>query len=68
MFSESVSYVDSDGEVRFTLQMIVWRQEPNRGSQRQIQISSDPLEIDENRFSDPILEVDSDGEVRFPLE
>ena len=52
-------------EVRFTLNMIVWRREPNRGRQRQIRISSNPLEIDENCYTDPILDVDSDGEVRF---
>ena len=47
--------------------MIVWRREPNRGRQRQIRISSDPLEIDENCYTDPISNVDSDGEVRFTL-
>ena len=68
-FSEVVFYVDSDGEVRFILHMIVWRREPNRGRQRQIRISSDPLEIDENCYTapDPISDVDSDGEVCFTL-
>ena len=47
--------------------MIVWRREPNRGRQRQIRISSDPLEIDENCYTGPIWNVDSDGEVRFTL-
>ena len=47
--------------------MIVWRREPNRGRQRQIRISSDPLEIDGNCYTDPISNVDSDGEVRFTL-
>ena len=35
---DPISNVDSDGEVRFTLHMILWRREPNRGRQRQIRI------------------------------
>ena len=42
------SGLDSNSEVRFTLHMIVWRQEPNRCRQRQIRFWADPYDFNES--------------------
>ena len=65
--TDAVSGVDSNVEVRFTLPMIVWRQEPNRCRQRQIRFWADPYDFDETRCTDVVSGVDSIAEVRFTL-
>ena len=55
------------GEVRSTLHMILWRQEPNKDRQRQIRILADPFEFDQTRCSDKVSDVDYDDNVRSTL-
>ena len=66
-FADVVSGVDSIAEVRFTLHMIVWRQEPNSCRQRQIRFWADPFDIDETRCPSRVSGVDSIAEVRFTI-
>ena len=65
--SGKVSGVNSNCEVRFTLHIIVWRQEPNRCRQRQIRFWADPYDFNETRRHSAASGVDSNGEVRLTL-
>ena len=65
--TDSILGVDYDGEVRSTLHMILWRQEPNKHRQRQTRILADPFEFHQIRCSDTVSDVDYDGEARSNL-
>ena len=59
--------VHYNGEVRLTLHMILWRQEPNRSHQRQIRILADPFEFHQTQCFDRVSDVDYDTDVRSTL-
>ena len=65
--SDKVPDVEYDAEVHLTLHAILWRQELDRVSQRQIRILADPFAFHQTQGSNIVSDVDYDAKVHSAL-